>query len=76
MPELKGRIRATALGGLPRATCCRLDERDLGHPALHVATLGLIRERPYLLADANSLAQWIATSPIKDTCTAPAGLAG
>lgn len=77
-PDLRGRIRATALGGLPADFSLLPASMNAtwATGVLHVATLGLIRERPYLLADANNFARWMATSPIKDTCTAPAGVAG
>ncbi len=77
-PELLGRILGTALGGLPAdfSVLPGTMNATWATGVLHVAVLGLIRERPELLADANNLAQWLAMSPIKDTCTVPAGLIG
>lgn len=77
-PELTGRILGTALGGLPAdfAMLPGSMNANLATGVLHVATLGIIRERPELLADANTLAQWMMMSPIKDACTVPAGLLG
>ncbi|GED96734.1 lipase family protein [Gordonia crocea] len=77
-PELTPRFRGTALGGLPADFSLLPGSMNANWATgvLQVAALGLIRERPQLLGDANNLAIWLAMSPIKDSCTAPAGLIG
>ncbi|MFT4200562.1 lipase family protein [Gordonia sp. (in: high G+C Gram-positive bacteria)] len=77
-PDLKPLIRGTALGGMPADFALLPGSMNAtwATGVLHVATLGIIRERPELLADANDFAQWMAMSPIKDSCTTPAGMLG
>lgn len=49
---------------------------NLAAGLFHAATFGIARERPEILTMADDLAQWIATSPLKNVCTVPAAPAG
>ncbi len=69
-PELSGVVVGAAMGGL--LTDYRMvANRFNGHPAsgiLLVVALAMGREHPEILGYLNHLAQWAATSPIKDSC--------
>lgn len=77
-PELRGRIVGAALGGVPADFRMLVGSMNANLAAglFHAATFGIARERPEILTMANDLAQWIATSPLKNVCTVPAALAG
>lgn len=69
-PELGEVLTGATMGGL--ATDYRtIAHRFNGNSAsgiLLAATLAMGREHPEILSRMNHLAQWVATSPIRDTC--------
>ncbi|WP_084161158.1 lipase family protein [Nocardia sp. BMG51109] len=80
-PELSGVLAGAAAGGLVT------DYRALAHKfngniasgILLAVSLAMAREHPELLATMNHLAQWVAASPVKDTCgdtNGPLGVIG
>ncbi|MEV6138103.1 lipase family protein [Nocardia sp. NPDC051990] len=77
-PELSGVVVGAAVGGL--VTDYRMvAEHFNGNMAsgiLLVVALAMSREHPEILGYMNHLAQWAATSPIKDTCGATNGPLG
>ncbi|ROZ89300.1 lipase family protein [Gordonia sp. OPL2] len=77
-PELRRRIVGAALGGVPADFRMLVGSMNANLAAglFHAATFGIARERPEILTMANDLAQWMATSPLKNVCTIPAALAG
>ncbi|MFD3702901.1 lipase family protein [Nocardia sp. NPDC058658] len=80
-PELAQVVAGTSMGGL--ITDYRaIAEKFNGNVAsgiLMAAGLAIAREHPQMLAHLNNLAQWVAISPIKDTCgdsNGPLGVLG
>jgi hypothetical protein len=80
-PELSGVLTGVAAGGLVT------DNRDVAHRfngniasgILLSVTLAMAREHPEMLRYMNHLAQWVATSPVRDICgdaDGPLGLVG
>ncbi|WP_433733860.1 lipase family protein [Nocardia sp. CA-129566] len=69
-PELAASIVGAALGGVPAdyEILARSMNGNLASGVFLAATFGVGRERPEILARMNNLAQWAATSPLKDTC--------
>ncbi|GAB10369.1 putative lipase [Gordonia araii NBRC 100433] len=77
-PELAPRMVGAALGGVPADFQILVGSMNanLATGLFHAATLGIARERPEILTMANHAAQWFATSPLKNVCVIPAGMAG
>ncbi len=80
-PELKGVLTGVASGGLVT------DYSDVAHRfngniasgILLSVTLAIAREHPEMLRYMNHLAQWVATSPVRDICgdaDGPLGVVG
>ncbi|MET9486532.1 lipase family protein [Nocardia sp. NPDC006630] len=77
-PELSGSLAGVALGGLVT------DYREVAHHfdgglasgILMVVALAFAREHPELLTQLNNLGEWLATSPVKDTCGDSNGILG
>ncbi|PPJ31793.1 hypothetical protein C5E45_27230 [Nocardia nova] len=80
-PELSGSIVGVSVGGLVT------DYREVAHHfdgniasgILMVVALAFAREHPELLEQLNHLGEWLATSPVKDTCgdsNGPLGVTG
>ncbi|MFI6954626.1 lipase family protein [Nocardia sp. NPDC050408] len=80
-PELSGVLVGAAMGGLVtdyRMVASRFNGNSASGILLVVA-LAMSREHPEILGYLNHLAQWAATSPIKDTCgdsNGPLGVVG
>ncbi|WP_433521219.1 lipase family protein [Nocardia pseudovaccinii] len=80
-PELSGAVVGAAMGGLVtdyRMVAGRFNGNSASGILLIVA-LAMGREHPAILGYMNHLAQWLATSPIKDTCgdsNGPLGVVG
>ncbi|WP_280382029.1 lipase family protein [Nocardia wallacei] len=80
-PELHGVLAGAATGGLVtdyRAVARKFDG-NVASGILLVVSLAMAREHPQLLANMNHLAQWVASSPVKDTCgdsNGPLGVVG
>ncbi|MCX4092623.1 lipase family protein [Nocardia sp. alder85J] len=70
-PELAGVVVGAALGGVPAdyELLSRSMNANLASGVFMAAVFGIGRERPEILGEMNNLAQWAATSPLKDTCT-------
>ncbi|MGQ4601217.1 lipase family protein [Nocardia sp. R6R-6] len=77
-PELAQVVAGAALGGVPAdyEILARSMNGNLASGVFMGAVLGIGRERPEILARMNNLAQWVATSPVKDMCGSSYGLAG
>ena len=77
-PEVAARIVGAALGGVPADFRMLVGSMNanLATGLFHAATFGIARERPEILTMANHVAQWIATSPLKNVCVVPEALAG
>ncbi|WP_433761137.1 lipase family protein [Nocardia sp. CA-135398] len=77
-PELAGSIVGAALGGVPAdyEILGRSMNGNLASGVFLAATFGVGRERPTILASMNNLAQWAATSPLKDLCGSVFGAVG
>ncbi|MEV4124073.1 lipase family protein [Nocardia sp. NPDC049707] len=77
-PELAGSIVGAALGGVPAdyEILGRSMNGNLASGVFLAATFGVGRERPEILASMNNLAQWAATSPLKDLCGSVFGAVG
>ncbi|PXX70711.1 secretory lipase [Nocardia tenerifensis] len=77
-PELAGVIVGAALGGVPAdyEILARSMNGNLASAVFMAAVFGIGRERPEILARMNNLAQWVATSPMKDLCGSTFGLVG
>ncbi|MEV0248336.1 lipase family protein [Nocardia sp. NPDC050712] len=77
-PELAGVVVGAALGGVPAdyEILARSMNANLASGVFIGATLGVARERPEILGRMNNFAQWVATSPLKDTCGSVFGAAG
>ncbi|WP_330256334.1 lipase family protein [Nocardia sp. NBC_00565] len=77
-PELAGSIVGAALGGVPAdyEILARSMNANLASGVFIAATFGVGRERPEILASMNNLAQWAATSPLKDLCGSVFGAVG
>ncbi|MFX0576323.1 lipase family protein [Nocardia nepalensis] len=77
-PELAGSIVGAALGGVPAdyEILARSMNANLASGVFMAATFGVGRERPEILASMNNLAQWAATSPLKDLCGNTFGAVG
>lgn len=69
-PELGAAIVGAALGGVPAdfEILSRTLNGNVAASIFMAATFGVGRERPEILAAMNHLAQWVATSPMKDQC--------
>ncbi len=67
-----------ALGGVPADFQILVGSMNanLATGMFHAATFGIARERPEILTMANNAAQWFATSPLKNVCVVPEGMAG
>jgi hypothetical protein len=77
-PELSGSVVGAAIGGVVtdyRMVASRFNGNSASGILLVVA-LAMGREHPEILGHLNHLAQWAATSPIKDTCGDSNGLLG
>lgn len=77
-PELTKLVVGAALGGVPADFRMLVGSMNanLATGLFHGATFGISRERPEIQSMANHLAQWLATSPLKDICTLPMAVAG
>ncbi|ALG87044.1 lipase [Gordonia phthalatica] len=77
-PELVDRVVGAAMGGVPADFRMLVGSMNanLATGLFHGATFGISRERPEILTMANHLAQWMATSPLKDVCTLPMAVLG
>lgn len=77
-PELAGSIVGAVLGGVPAdyEILARSMNANLASGVFIAATFGVGRERPEILARMNNLAQWAATSPLKDLCGSVFGAVG
>ncbi|MFI9508548.1 lipase family protein [Nocardia sp. NPDC052566] len=77
-PELAGSIVGAALGGVPAdyEILSRSLNANLASGVFMAATFGVGRERTEILTAMNNLAQWAATSPLKDTCASLFALPG
>ncbi|WP_245717259.1 lipase family protein [Nocardia jejuensis] len=77
-PELTSVVVGAALGGVPAdfEILSRSMNANLASGVLMAAIFAIGRERPEILGAMNHLAQWAATSALKDTCTGTFGLTG
>ncbi|RJO73440.1 lipase [Nocardia panacis] len=77
-PELAGSIVGAALGGVPAdfELLARSMNANLASGVFMGAVFGIGRERPEILAHMNNLAQWVTSSPLKDTCAGVFALPG
>ncbi|MFI1462475.1 lipase family protein [Nocardia carnea] len=77
-PDLAPSLAGAALGGVPAdyEILSRSMDGNLASGVFMAAVFGIARERPELLARMNHLAQWVATSPIKDQCISVFALPG
>lgn len=69
-PELAPALVGAAMGGVPAdfENVARSMDANLASGVFMAAVLAIGRERPQILARMNNLAQWVATSPMKDQC--------
>jgi hypothetical protein len=77
-PELADVIVGAALGGVPAdfEILARSMNGNLASAVFMAATFAIGRERPEILGRMNNLAQWVATSPLKDLCGSGFGIGG
>jgi hypothetical protein len=77
-PELADVIVGAALGGVPAdfEILARSMNGNLASAVFMAATFAIGRERPEILGRMNNLAQWVATSPLKDLCGSGFGIVG
>ncbi|MFE7743872.1 lipase family protein [Nocardia sp. NPDC057455] len=77
-PELADVIVGAALGGVPAdfELLARSMNGNLASAVFMGAVFGIGRERPEILARMNNLAQWVATSPVKNMCGSSYGAIG
>ncbi|MBF6210462.1 lipase [Nocardia puris] len=77
-PELTGVVAGAALGGVPAdyEILARSMNGNLASAVFMGAVFGIGRERPGIVERMNNLAGWIATSPVKDTCSSTFGAVG
>ncbi|MEU2178604.1 lipase family protein [Nocardia sp. NPDC019219] len=77
-PELTDVIVGAALGGVPAdfEILARSMNGNLASAIFMGAVFGIGRERPEILAGMNNLAQWVATSPVKNMCGSSFGAIG
>lgn len=77
-PELAPVIAGAALGGVPAdyEVLARSMNANLASGVFMAAVLAIGRERPEILDRMNHLAQWVATSPMKDQCVSVFALPG
>ncbi|UAK31565.1 lipase family protein [Nocardia asteroides] len=77
-PELAEVIVGAVLGGVPAdfEILARSMNGNLASAIFMGAVFGIGRERPEILARMNNLAQWVATSPVKDMCGSSYGAIG
>jgi hypothetical protein len=80
-PELAGVLIGAAMGGLVTdyRTVAHRFNGNIASGILLVVALAMGREYPEILGYMNHLAQWAATSPVKDTCgdsNGPLGVVG
>jgi pimeloyl-ACP methyl ester carboxylesterase len=78
-PDLRGSVVGAALGGVPAdfALLTRTMNGNWASAVFAAAVFGIGRERPEILGEMNHLAEWVATSVLKDQCFgtfAPAGV--
>ncbi|WP_143965293.1 lipase family protein [Gordonia zhaorongruii] len=76
-PDLKGRMVGAALGGVPAdfRLLAQAMNANIATGVMLAATLGVARERPEILNLTNNLGQWLATSPLKNSCGSDYGMA-
>lgn len=69
-PELHGVIVGAAIGGVPAdfGMLTRTMNGNWASGVFTAAVFGIGRERPEILSEMNHLAEWVATSPLKDQC--------
>ncbi|MGN2639521.1 lipase family protein [Nocardia takedensis] len=77
-PELAEVVVGATLGGVPAdyAILARSMNANLASGVFMGAVLGIARERVEILGRMNHLAQWVSTSPLKDSCASTFGLPG
>ncbi|MBH0779188.1 lipase family protein [Nocardia bovistercoris] len=77
-PELAEFVVGAALGGVPADAeiLARSLNGNLAAGVFAGAVFGIARERTEILSRMNHLAQWIATSPVKDLCADGFGATG
>ncbi|MEU1980854.1 lipase family protein [Nocardia sp. NPDC019395] len=77
-PDLAPSLVGAALGGVPAdyEILARSMNGNLASGVFMAAVLGIARERPEILSRMNHLAQWVATSPMKDQCVSTFSLPG
>ncbi|GGK90442.1 lipase family protein [Nocardia jinanensis] len=77
-PDLAPALVGAALGGVPAdyEILARSMNGNLASAVFMAAVFGIARERPEILARMNNLAQWVATSPMKDQCVRVFALPG
>jgi hypothetical protein len=80
-PELAGSIVGVSVGGLATdySEVARHFNGNIASGILMVVALAFAREHPELLDQLNHLGEWLATSPVKDTCgdsNGPLGVTG
>ncbi|MEU4837640.1 lipase family protein [Nocardia testacea] len=77
-PELAPALVGAALGGVPAdfEILARSMNGNLASGVFMAAVFGIARERPEILTRMNHLAQWVATSPMKDQCVSVFALPG
>ncbi|WP_405181412.1 lipase family protein [Nocardia sp. NBC_01377] len=77
-PELVDVVVGAVVGGVPAdyEILSRSMNANLASGVFMGAVLGIARERTEILGRMNNLAQWIATSPVKDLCADVFGAAG
>ena len=70
-PELQNRMVGAALGGVPADYRMLVGSMNanIATGLFHIATFGIAREHPEMLTMMNNLAEWVATSPLKNSCT-------
>ncbi|MGW4369109.1 lipase family protein [Nocardia takedensis] len=80
-PELTGLLVGAAAGGLvaDNANVAHQFDGNISSGILLTVALAVAREHPEILGHMNHLAQWVATSPIRDICgdaSGPLGIVG
>ncbi|MEV5651078.1 lipase family protein [Nocardia sp. NPDC052254] len=70
-PELAPNLVGAAMGGLPSdyESFAKTFDGTYASGLMLTVTLALAREHPEILTRMNHLAQWAATSPLKDVCS-------
>ncbi|MEV0296888.1 lipase family protein [Nocardia sp. NPDC050710] len=77
-PELTEVVAGAAFGGVPAdyQILARSMDGNLASAIFMAAVFGIARERSEILGRMNHLAQWVATSPVKDLCASVFGAIG